>query len=116
MAHSRPNDYIPGMRGMSFNKQRYLCGIVLSVSVEAYCGVEAFLISKIKRINKKGHPAIAYLHPWEFDMEQPKMDLPLSRSFMHYFNLKSAPGKVEGLLRNFKFAPVRDVLSLGSGS
>ncbi|MBI5409831.1 MAG: polysaccharide deacetylase family protein [Nitrospirae bacterium] len=71
-----------------------------------------YVVSKIKRMNRQGHQAMVYIHPWEFDGEQPKIDLPLSRRFMHYFNIKAAPGKIEGLLRHFKFAPVGSVLGL----
>src|SRR3990167_6464201 len=60
--------------------------------------------------NKEGYPAIVYIHPWEFDMEQPHIDLPLSRRFMHYFNIKVTPKKVEGLLQHFQFSTVKDVL------
>lgn len=71
-----------------------------------------YLISKIKRINRAGHPVVVYIHPWEFDVEQPYIDLPLSRRLMHYFNIKVTPKKVEGLLRHLQFAPIRDILRL----
>jgi len=69
-----------------------------------------YVVSKIQRINHEGYPAIVYIHPWEFDMEQPHIDLPLSRRFMHYFNIKVTPKKVEGLLQHFQFSTVKDVL------
>lgn len=69
-----------------------------------------YVVSKIQRINQEGYPAIVYIHPWEFDMEQPHIDLPLSRRFMHYFNIKVTPKKVEGLLQHFQFSTVKDVL------
>lgn len=71
-----------------------------------------YILSKIQRINRGGYPAIVYIHPWEFDMEQPHIDLPFSRKFMHYFNIKATPKRVEGLLRHLKFAPILDVLQL----
>jgi len=69
-----------------------------------------YVVSKIQRINHEGYPAIVYIHPWEFDMEQPHIDLPLSRRFMHYFNIKVTPKKVEGLLQHFQFSTVKDIL------
>jgi len=69
-----------------------------------------YIVSKIQRINQEGYPAIVYIHPWEFDMEQPHIDLPLSRRFMHYFNIKVTPKKVEGLLQHFQFSTVKDIL------
>lgn len=71
-----------------------------------------YIISKFKRINKTGYPAMLYVHPWEFDRDNPRIDLPLSRRFMHYFNLKVTPKKVEGILRHFRFAPVKEVLEI----
>jgi polysaccharide deacetylase family protein (PEP-CTERM system associated) len=71
-----------------------------------------YVISKIKRINDGDIPAMVYVHPWEFDLEQPEIDLPLSRRFMHYFNIKVTPKKIEGLLRHLSFAPIKDVLGV----
>ena len=73
-----------------------------------------YIASAIHRMNRKGFPAIVYIHPWEFDNEQPRIELPLSRRFMHYFNIRATPVKIEGLLRHFRFAPVREVLGLVS--
>jgi len=72
-----------------------------------------YILSRIRRMNAEGAPAMVYLHPWEFDTGQPRMDLPSSRSFMHYFNLRSTPRKVSGLLANLRFAPLREVLGVG---
>ncbi len=71
-----------------------------------------YIVSVIRKMNRQGSPALVYIHPWEFDREQPRINLPLSRRFMHYFNLRVTPQKVEGLLRHFKFAPIKDVLRL----
>lgn len=73
-----------------------------------------YIASAIHGINRQGLPALVYIHPWEFDTEQPHIDLPLSRRFMHYFNVTATPRKVEGLLRHFSFAPLREVLGLAS--
>jgi peptidoglycan-N-acetylglucosamine deacetylase len=71
-----------------------------------------YVCEMIRTLNRRGRSAMVYIHPWEFDTEQPRIDLPLSRKFMHYFNIKSTPRKVEGLLRNFRFAPVKDLLGI----
>ncbi|HTZ18144.1 MAG TPA: polysaccharide deacetylase family protein [Dissulfurispiraceae bacterium] len=73
-----------------------------------------YIASAMHGMNRKGIPAIAYIHPWEFDTEQPVIELPTSRRFMHYFNIGATPRKIEGLLRHFSFAPVREVLGLVS--
>jgi len=71
-----------------------------------------YLISKIRRINRDGQAAMVYVHPWEFDTEQPRIELPLSRKFMHNFNLRSTPKKFAGLLGELRFAPLQDVLGV----
>jgi polysaccharide deacetylase family protein (PEP-CTERM system associated) len=70
------------------------------------------ILSAIRRLNGRGWPALVYVHPWEFDTEQPRIALPWSRKFMHYFNLSATPRKFTGLLRHLRFAPVREVLAV----
>lgn len=68
-----------------------------------------------RRINKT-HPAIFYIHPWETYPRIPRLKgLPLSSRFVHYHGIGSALGKFEGLLREFEFAPVREVLAIDAG-
>lgn len=71
-----------------------------------------YALSKMKRINRQGEPCIAYMHPWEFDTAKPAIDLSLRRRFMHYFNIRSTPEKIRGLLKNLKFAAIKDVLHI----
>ncbi|HHL38993.1 MAG TPA: DUF3473 domain-containing protein [Deltaproteobacteria bacterium] len=66
----------------------------------------------LRSTNAAGQPGLVYIHPWEFDREQPRIELPLTRRFMHYFNTASTRPKLEGLLRHFRFAPIREVLGL----
>jgi hypothetical protein len=55
---------------------------------------------------------VFYIHPWEFDPEQPRIHAasPLSK-FRHYVNLTTTEEKFRRLLREFRFAPLRDVIS-----
>ncbi|WP_420266496.1 polysaccharide deacetylase family protein [Candidatus Magnetominusculus dajiuhuensis] len=70
-----------------------------------------YVLSKIQSMNRRGIPAVVYTHPWEFDTAQPKLNLPLSRRFMHYFNIGVTGRKVEGLLKRLPFAPMKDVVT-----
>lgn len=65
----------------------------------------------IQRINKADRqPAIFYFHPWEIDAAQPRIPGADSRArFRHYVNLKHMEKKLAILLRDFKWASVRDV-------
>ena len=59
--------------------------------------------SFVQATNKEGWPAIIYLHPWEFDPEQPRIRAgPLAR-FRHYVNLNTTDRKLNALLNDFEF-------------
>ena len=58
----------------------------------------------ITRINKGGHPAIVYVHPWEFDTEQPRIK---DFKWYHYYNLSTTDKKFMRLLKDFDFVSVR---------
>jgi polysaccharide deacetylase family protein (PEP-CTERM system associated) len=56
-------------------------------------------------------PAIVYLHPWEVDVDQPRLPVGRLAQFRHSVNTPSTESKLRRLLRDFRFAPVRDVLA-----
>lgn len=66
----------------------------------------------IKHLNKNGKAVNVYLHPWEIDPKQPRIKMPLSRRFLHYVNLNTTERKLKRLIRDFKFAPVKEVLNI----
>jgi polysaccharide deacetylase family protein (PEP-CTERM system associated) len=72
--------------------------------------------SRLRRLNRAGWPGLVYVHPWEFDPAPPRLRLPWSRRFIHDFNLPATPRKLAGLLRRFRFAPVREVLGMEEGA
>jgi polysaccharide deacetylase family protein (PEP-CTERM system associated) len=62
----------------------------------------------VRRINREGHPAVVYLHPWEFDPDQPRMqNAPWRSRFRHSVNLGRTESRLRVLLREFDFGPVR---------
>ena len=65
----------------------------------------------LKRIERQGHPLVVYLHPWELDPEQPRMHGPMLSRFRHYLNLQETEKRLTSLLRDFAFAPLRDVIA-----
>ena len=64
----------------------------------------------LKRVEAKGHPLVIYLHPWELDPDQPRMQGPLLSRFRHYINLHKTEDRLIHLLRDFRFAPVSEVI------
>ena len=63
--------------------------------------------------NARGEPFIFYLHPWELDPSQPRINgVPWRSRLRHYFNLRRAEAKLRRLLGDFRFTTVREVLGL----
>ncbi len=63
------------------------------------------------KINRAGQPFIFYLHPWEIDTGQPRLEVKALSRFRHYNNLNRCMGRLERLLGDFHFGSVSDVLS-----
>jgi len=64
----------------------------------------------IASLERRGRPAALYLHPWEFDPEQPRQRTSALRSFRHYLNLRRTLPRLEALLARFRFTTLRAVL------
>jgi len=64
----------------------------------------------LRRVNREGHPAIVYFHPWELDPEQPRLPLRGVSRFRHYVNLSRTAGKLRVLLRALSFTTARAVV------
>ena len=58
-------------------------------------------------------PFVFYLHPWEFDPDQPRMkNAGIKSRFRHYLNLHKTESRFTRLIKDFKFSTIEDVLSL----
>jgi polysaccharide deacetylase family protein (PEP-CTERM system associated) len=68
----------------------------------------------MRRVNRQeGQAAVVYIHPWEVDPGQPRVKTAGKRGFSsHYVNLGRTEAKLRRLLRDFRFAPMRDLLAL----
>ena len=63
---------------------------------------------------RTGSPFIFYLHPWEVDVDQPRLEGTWFSRFRHYNNLHRCEARLRSLLRDFEFQPVQNALeSLG---
>jgi polysaccharide deacetylase family protein (PEP-CTERM system associated) len=63
-------------------------------------------------INRNGHPGTFYIHPWELDPDHPRIPLPRRIATTHYFNLGATERRMRRLIRDFRFAPMKDVLGI----
>ncbi len=72
----------------------------------------------LQRINQKEkQPFVFYLHPWEFDPEQPRMKgASIKSRFRHYLNLGKTEKRFQLLLSDFEFSRLADVFSTMSMS
>lgn len=80
----------------------------------AYFRVIPFAIFRhgIKAILRQSSTYCFYIHPWEFDPEQPKVaDIRFLYKFRHYHNLSKTQGRFIKLIQKFKFQPIRSQLS-----
>ena len=66
----------------------------------------------LKRATSEAEPLVMYLHPWELDPAQPRMQGPWVSKFRHYLNLDKTESRLKQLLGDFKFGPIRDVVRL----
>jgi hypothetical protein len=66
----------------------------------------------IQRLNQRERrPAVFYLHPWEVDPDQPRLQASALSRFRHYRNLGKTELRLRRLLSEFQFAPLRRVLA-----
>ncbi len=69
--------------------------------------------SWLRSINTQDRPFVFYIHPWEVDPDQPRIPgAPLKSRFRHYLNLTRTAPRLTRLLKDFEFAPLRDVLNI----
>ena len=65
----------------------------------------------VRRIMRTGSPYLFYIHPWEIDPGQPRVEgLGRMSRFRHYVNLESCEERFSSLLSTFRWTSVRSVL------
>jgi len=65
----------------------------------------------IARLNRhERRSAIFYLHPWEIDPDQPRIATSRLSRIRHYTNLRKTEERLLRLLRDFRFAPLGQIL------
>lgn len=64
----------------------------------------------LRSLEGQGRAGAFYLHPWEFDPDQPRIPASASQRFRHYVNLDRTLPRLERLLAEFRFGSLREVL------
>lgn len=59
----------------------------------------------------KTDAVVMYFHPWEFDVEQPRVNLGVLKNFRHYVGLSSNREKFLKLINDFEFVTIEKMVS-----
>lgn len=74
-----------------------------------------FVKNALKYINSSvNHPVVFYIHPWEIDTGQPRINASLKSRFRHYNNLDKCKGRLDKLLSDFSFGRFDDIVNSSS--
>ena len=87
----------------------------LPVAGGAYFRLYPYMVTRsaFHSINRLGQPFTFYLHPWEIDPDHPRIRLPRRvATVTHYVNLRATERRFRRLLKDFKFAPMKEVLNV----
>jgi len=89
-----------------------ILGYRLPVAGGGYFRLYPYMLTKLglSQINRKGHPFIFYLHPWEIDPSQPRIAARWFSRFRHYNNLDKFEHRLTNLIKDFSFGRVDEVL------
>ena len=64
----------------------------------------------LSNVSRQGRPLNVYIHPWEFDPDQPRIAASLKSRFRHYQNLNTTARKIRSLLTEFQLGKMSEVL------
>ena len=86
-------------------------GLHLPVAGGGYFRLLPYAASRmcLKSLERQGAQLVMYLHPWELDPDQPRMDGPMLSKVRHYLNLHKTEQRLKWLLSDFSFAPINEV-------
>lgn len=88
-------------------------GFQIPVAGGGYFRLFPYAVSRtlLRRLESQGGTLVMYLHPWEIDPEQPRMDGPWLSQIRHYLNLGKTQARLSRLLADFKFGSIRDIVA-----
>jgi polysaccharide deacetylase family protein (PEP-CTERM system associated) len=90
-----------------------LLGYRLPIAGGGYFRLYPYALTRagLRQINNKSNkPFIFYLHPWEIDTEQPRIQASWLSRFRHYNNLDKCESRLRKLMSDFQFTTTWDVL------
>jgi len=70
----------------------------------------ALIASAFRQAERRNVPGTFYIHPWEVDPEQPRMNVSATTRVRHYGGLRRTAPRLQRLLSEFRFQPIADSL------
>jgi polysaccharide deacetylase family protein (PEP-CTERM system associated) len=91
-----------------------LRGRNLPMTGGAYFRIYPYAVSRrlMRQANAQGHAVAFYIHPWELDPGHPRISLPRRIALTHYFNLAGTERRLRRLLKEFRFAPMGELVGV----
>jgi polysaccharide deacetylase family protein (PEP-CTERM system associated) len=71
----------------------------------------ALVRAALRQCERRGVPGTFYIHSWEIDPDQPRIDVSWMTRARHYGGLRRTLPKLERLLSEFRFVPIRETLA-----
>jgi polysaccharide deacetylase family protein (PEP-CTERM system associated) len=65
----------------------------------------------LQSLQQQGQTSLLYIHPWEFDPEQPRLQAPLGPRIRHYRGLSATAERMQNLLKFLRFGTVTEALA-----
>jgi len=113
-----------GFDGTSCSPFRHSNGLIeIPLSIYRFCGANfpvggggyfrlfpyACFRRLCLRLQARRKAVVFYLHPWELDPEQPRMNVRFNYRLRHYINLEKTEIRLEKLLNEFSFVPLLEL-------
>jgi polysaccharide deacetylase family protein (PEP-CTERM system associated) len=88
------------------------CGLTLPAGGGAYFRLfpYALVAAALRQSERRGVAGTFYIHPWELDPDQPRMQVSVSTKIRHYGGLRRTSPRLQRLLREFRFISARETL------
>ncbi|MEP7027619.1 MAG: DUF3473 domain-containing protein [Candidatus Eisenbacteria bacterium] len=94
---------------------RSIAGRELPITGGAYLRLYPYALtrSNMRWVERAGRRNVFYIHPWELDVDHPRVPFTWKARLTHYANLRSTEGKLRRLLADFRFGTVSEVFGNG---
>lgn len=91
---------------------RRVLGLTIPVSGGAYFRLYPYSITRtnIRAAERDKRPVVFYIHPWELDVDHPRLRFHWRARVTHYANLATTERKLRRLVSEFSFRPLGAVL------